>query len=236
MPLRGELLAVAVLLLRVSAAVAEEAHPERLQDVDRGALTPTYAFGAFEPDYEPPAAGSYTLPVIRRVQDHPLVDADGRATTLDALAGGRITVVAFIYTTCVEALGCPVSHAMLYRLDRALADDPALQARVTLVTLSFDPDRDTPERMRAQADLDEPRSRWRFATTRGGTELERLLADFDQEVAKLRYEDGTWSGLYRHVLKVFLLDPERRVRAVYSTGFLNQALVLNDIKTLAGSK
>lgn len=88
--------------------------------------------------------------------------------------------------------------------------------------------------MAAQRTLHDPRADWRFFTTLGGAELDRLLADFDQPVAKLRYEDGVWSGLYRHVLKVFLVDAKHRVRAIYSTGFLNQALVLNDLRTLAG--
>ena len=67
---------------------------------------------------------------------------------------------------------------------------------------------------------------------RGRTYLDPLLLDFDQPVAKLRFEDGTWTGLYRHVLKVFLLDGQNRVRNVYSTGFLNPPLVLNDVRTL----
>ena len=45
-----------------------------------------------------------------------------------------------------------------------------------------------------------------------------MLDDFGQPVAKLRYEDGTWTGLFRHVLKVFLLDEQNRVRNIYSTG------------------
>lgn len=227
---------LAVLAGAPRPAGGEDAHPERLQGVDRRTLTPTYALGAFEPAYEPPAPGTYALPVIARVDDHPLVGADGEPTTLAAEAAGRIAVVAFIYTTCVEAVGCPVSQAVLYRLDRALAETPELGAEVTLLTVSFDPDRDTPERMAATRDANQPRSRWRFATTRGGAELARLLDDFGQDAAKLRYEDGAWSGLYRHVLKVFLLDPERRVRAIYSTGFLHQALVLNDLATLAAER
>ena len=232
--MRGEVL-IAVLAL-YGVARAETAAPERLQHVDRSTLSQTYAPGVFEPEYEPPAPGTYELPVITNVDDHPLVDSDGNPTTLFARTGGRLAVVAFIYTSCVEAVGCPISHAVLHGLDRALADDPALAKRVTLATLSFDPDRDTPERMAAQRKLHEPRTEWRFATTRGGAELQGLLDDFDQPVAKLRYEDGTWSGLYRHVLKVFLLDGEHRVRAIYSTGFLNQALVLNDLKTLAAGR
>ncbi len=215
------------------AARAEVAVPERLQNVDRSTLSFTYEPGVFEPQYTPPAPGTYELPVITSIDDHPLIGSAGDATTLFALTGEHLAVVAFIYTSCVEAVGCPVSHAVLHGLDRALAADPALAKRVRLVTVSFDPDRDTPAQMASQRTLHEPRTDWRFATTAGGAELQSLLDDFDQPVAKLRYEDGKWTGLFRHVLKVFLLDGRHRVRAIYSTGFLNQALVLNDLKTLA---
>jgi cytochrome c peroxidase len=77
-----------------------------------------------------------------------------------------------------------------------------------------------------------PRADWRFATTRDDAQLAPLLADFDQPVAKLRWADGRWTGLFRHVLKVFVLDGEHRVRNVYSVGFLNPDLVLNDLRTL----
>jgi cytochrome c peroxidase len=235
--MRGERVVAAALIGIVTtsagAAYAEPAEPDRLRGVDRGALVTTYAPGVFEPEYQPPAPGSYTLPVIAHVHDHPLLDADGKPTTLFALTGGRFAVVAFVYLSCVEALGCPMSHAVLHGLDRALADDPSLAPRVRLVTLSFDPERDTPEQMAAQRRLHDPKTDWRFATTANDAELRGLLDDFDQPVAKLRYEDGTWSGLFRHVLKVFLVDPQHRVRAIYSTGFLNQQLVLNDLKTLA---
>ena len=59
-----------------------------------------------------------------------------------------------------------------------------------------------------------------------------LLADFGQPVAKLRFADGAWSGLFRHVLKVFLLDGRSQVRNVYSVGLLDATLVLTDLRTL----
>lgn len=227
---------IATVMCSAPVARAEPADPERLHDVERGALVATYAPGIFAPEYEPPAPGTYALPVIRTVSDHPLLDADGTPTTLFALTRDRFAVVAFVYLSCVEALGCPMSHGVLHGLDRTLAAEPALAARVRLLTVSFDPERDTPERMAAQRRLHEPRTDWRFATTRTDAELQGLLGDFDQPVAKLRYEDGTWSGLFRHVLKVFLVDPQHRVRAIYSTGFLNPQLVLNDLQTLAGAR
>ena len=234
--MRGERVAAALIatfLAGTAGVRAEPADPDRLRGADRGELATTYAPGVFEPAYVPPAPGTYDLPVIRRVRDHPLIGADGTPTTLFALTGDRFAVVAFVYLSCVEALGCPMSHAVLHGLDRALADAPALAARVRLLTVSFDPERDTPDRMAAQRKLHEPKTDWRFAAPATDAELRQLLDDFDQPVAKLRYQDGTWSGLFRHVLKVFLIDPQHQVRAIYSTGFLDETLVLNDLKTLA---
>lgn len=194
----------------------------------------TYGVGAFKPEYTPPPPGSYALPPIDTVSDHPLVDAAGKPTHLFALTRDRLAIVAFVYTTCTDALGCPVSFAVLHALDRVLAADPTLARQVRLITISFDPDRDVPARMASMRRLHQPRSDWRFVTTRGEAELAPLLADFDQPVAKLRYEDGAWTGLFRHVLKVFLVDHQHRVRNVYSTGFLDASLVLNDVRTVLG--
>ena len=121
---------------------------------------------------------------------------------------------------------------MLHQLDRELAADAALARRVRLLTVSFDPARDTPRRLATVRALHEPRTDWAFATTRDEAELAPLLGDFGQPVARLRFPDGSWTGLYRHVLKVFLLDARHRVRNVYSTGFLHPALILNDIRTV----
>ena len=38
-----------------------------------------------------------------------------------------------------------------------------------------------------------------------------------------------------HVLKVFLVDGEGRVRNIYSTGFLDLRLLLADLETVLGS-
>ena len=223
---------VAAAVLALGAAAAGAGDDPRLRAADPADLAYTYAVGAFAPEYAPPAPGSYTLPPIDTVTDHALLDADGRPTTLFALTQGRLAVVAFVYTTCIEATGCPLSLAVLHRLDRAIAADAELARRVVLVTISFDPERDTPARMAVMRSFHAPASDWRFATTRDEAELRPLLADFDQPVAKLRFEDGTWTGLFRHVLKVFLLDGESRVRNVYSVGLLDATLVLTDLRTL----
>jgi cytochrome c peroxidase len=196
----------------------------------------TYGVGTFSPEYVLPAAGTYELPPIQTVRDHRLLGERGDETTLFDAIGDRIGVVAFIYTTCVEAAGCPLSTAVLHRLDRALADDAALRDRVALLSVSFDPERDTPDRMRERRALHEPAGTWRFLTTRDAAMLDPLLADFGQRVAKLTRPDGAPTNLYRHVLKVFLLDRDRRVRNIYSAAYLHADLVLNDVRTILAAK
>jgi cytochrome c peroxidase len=226
-------LAVAACALGLAAAGAvESADPPRPR-IDPGEVAYTYTIGPFTPEYEPPAPGSYTLPVIERVDDHALLDSRGEVTSLAALKRDRLAVIAFVYTTCAEAAGCPLAEAVMQRLDRRLADDPALARRVRLLTISFDPGRDTPARMATTRDVFAPKTDWEFLTTAGDAQLAPLLDDFGQPVAKLYYEDGTWTGLFRHVLKVFVLDEQNQVRNIYSTGLLNPDLVMNDMRTLA---
>ncbi len=193
-----------------------------------------YTFGPapFAPEYVPPVPGSYELPPIKTVSDHPVLADDGTPTTLFAAIGDRIAIVSFVYTTCAEAAGCPLSTATLHRLDGVVAHDPELRGRVTLITVSFDPERDTPAKMAATRGLHAPAGDWRFLTTRDDAALAPLLDDFGQRVAKLTRADGSSTGLYRHVLKVFLVDRARRIRNVYSAGFLHAELLLNDARTV----
>ena len=224
---------VALLLVLAGSAGAEETvTPETLRGVDGRALEYTYAVGHFVPEYTPPAPGTYELPVVDTLDDHPLLDEHGDTVRLFDLTRDRVAVVAFIYTTCIETTGCPLSQSVLHRLDRALAADARLRRRVVLVSLSFDPERDDPARLTTVRAANAPKTDWRFLTTSSQDTLAPLLDDFGQPVARLRFADGRWTGLYRHVLKVFLLDRAHRVRNVYSTGMLDAGLVLNDVKTL----
>src|SRR5262249_18540680 len=97
-------------------------------------LAYVYGVGRFVPEYAPPPSGSSRLPPIDDIADHPLLRSDGRRTTLYALTGERVAVVAFIYTSCAEATGCPVSLGVLHQLDHELGADPELARRVRLLT------------------------------------------------------------------------------------------------------
>lgn len=185
--------------------------------------------------YVPPAAGSYELPPIDRVSDHALLAADGRTTSLLAgLEPGQVALVSFIYRSCTDAGGCPLALAVLQAVDRRLVAEPDLAPRVRLVTVSFDPAHDTPPVMAELARSVAPRGDWRFLTARDASQLQPVLRDFGQDATPLADAEGQATGQIAHVLKVFLIDDQRAIRNVYSTGFLHSDLVLNDARTILG--
>jgi protein SCO1 len=88
----------------------------------------------------------------------PLVDQDGRATTLrEAVESDEPVLVNFIFTTCTTI--CPVMSAGMSQLLTNLA---AEQDRVRVVSISIDPENDTVEALRAYAARYHAPPSWRF--------------------------------------------------------------------------
>jgi protein SCO1/2 len=77
-----------------------------------------------------------------------------------------------------------------------------------------------------------PRGDWRFFTAPSDAALEPVLRDFDQDALRVVTEAGEETSQIQHVLKVFLVDGRGDVRNIYSTGFLDERLLLNDIETV----
>jgi cytochrome oxidase Cu insertion factor (SCO1/SenC/PrrC family) len=182
--------------------------------------------------YRLPEAGSYELPVIDRVDAHPLLGSDGESALLPDLSTGQCALVSFVYLHCGDASGCPMALASLQRLDRAVAARDDLAGRVRLVTVSFDPERDGPQQMAEIRNQMAPRGDWRFLTAGDPAQLEPVLVDYGQDVVPLFSENGTRLPILRHVAKVFLLDGDGAVRNIYSSGFLDHRILLRDVETL----
>ena len=179
--------------------------------------------------FEVPTPGSYELPAIDHVAEHYLLGTSGKSEPLLHLAKGELAIVSFVYLSCGEA--CPLSTAMLHRLDSELAKSPDLSSRVVLVTVSFDPRRDTPAKMRGLRAALAPRGRWRFLTAANEQALRPVLADFGQDAVRIANGTNSPDSL-RHVLKVFVVDANGAIRQIYSTDFLDPRLVLADLRTL----
>lgn len=83
----------------------------------------------------------YAVPAVRLVRD------DGTAISLpDELNDGRPVVLNFIFTTCTTI--CPMMSSVFAQLEQRLGADAS---RVHLMSISIDPEQDTPARLHAYA-------------------------------------------------------------------------------------
>jgi cytochrome oxidase Cu insertion factor (SCO1/SenC/PrrC family) len=203
------------------------------------AAPPAQAEPADEPprmDFVLPAPGTYELHRIMRAPDGPVLTVDGGLEKLSQFTRGRITLLGFIYTSCTNPQGCPLAYRVFDRLKDEIRATPALKDQVQLVTLSFDPARDTPSVMKRYAGSqleDEGGLRWFFLTTPSVPDLLPLVEGFGQDV---QYSVDRSSGRpvrqLSHVLKVFLIDRSGDVREIYTSTFLHPRAIIGDIKTL----
>jgi cytochrome c peroxidase len=171
-----------------------------------------------------------------------VLDARGKSRSLHDLFGNHVVLLSFIYRSCDAVNGCPLAVTVFNRIRRQTARDSGLAGALRLITLSFDPERDTPEHMAHLArglSGDGGGADWRFLTTASQAQLQPILDAYGQAVVRERGPAGVETGALAHVLRVFLIDQGRRIRNIYSPSFLHPELVVNDVRTLlaeAGSE
>ena len=185
-------------------------------------------------DYDAPPPGSYNLPIVKIASDGELLDSNGKSLRLRDLTHGRVTVLSFIYTRCAAPNACPYAMSVMSQLHRVSLEDKTLATNLRLVSMSFDPEYDTPQHLAdyAESMRDEKAGcEWRFATAKSRAELEPILKGYGQTVDKRQNASDPQGPLY-HILRVFLIDREGRIRNIYSSGTLDLRLVLADVKTL----
>ena len=186
-------------------------------------------------DYVPTPAGSYALQVIQQAPDGEVVGRDGQRHRLSEYTRGKVTLLSLIYTYCTEPTGCALAYEAGVEIKDRIFADKRLHGRAQFVALSFDPLNDTRESMQAyggkHARSDGPLP-WHFLTTRSMRQLKPILEGFGQEIEIERDARGRETRTISHMLKLFLIDREGRVREIYSTAFLHPEAMLNDIRTL----
>jgi protein SCO1/2 len=115
-----------------------------------------------------------------KLADTVLQDQDGRSLRLASdVAGDKLVVVTFVFTHCTDT--CPtVSHTFAQLQDKLGA---LLERRVRLVSLSVDPARDTPARMKEHASLFDAKPGWLWLTG-DAANVRAALQSFGVHVAK----------------------------------------------------
>ena len=187
--------------------------------------------------FQPAAPGSYSLPVIGPAADGDVLTSENQTKHLHGLMGDKLVLLSFIYATCSDVNGCPLATQVLHKISRQLQKQPELADKLRLLTLSFNPQHDTPEMMRHYGEgFKTGGFDWQFLTCRDETALQPILDAYRQNVQKIYDDQGRFTGTFSHLLRVYLIDRDKNIRNIYSVDFLHADTVINDVKTLlAGS-
>jgi len=148
-------------------------------------------------------AASTLVPLGRTVPDFSLIDQRGAPVTLASLRG-RVVVVTFIYTRCPLPDYCPRMITNLAAVRKRF--DARVGKDLALLTVTFDPQYDTPERLAAfakshKADVEG----WHFLTGDA--------AGIKQVCDAFGVEYWPDSGLITHTLQTAVIDRDGRLAA-----------------------
>ena len=213
------LLKISLLMIAALAGCALAAEP----------LAPGY--GALE--FSAPKPGSYMLPALGAAADGLVLDTQSQALSLHSLMGDKVVLLSFIYAACSDVNGCPLATAVLHKIKNRLKQEPEVAAQLRLVTLSFDPEHDTPEMMQHYGqELQDKALEWHFLTARSEQDLQPILERYQQNIHKVYDAQGRDTGTFSHNLRVYLIDKNKQLRNIYSVAFLHPDTLINDIKTL----
>lgn len=110
-----------------------------------------------------------------QIPDVEVLDQEGRKLHFYSdLVQGKTVAINFIFTTCTTI--CPPLTANFAKVQKNLTEQG--ENRVRLISVSVDPENDTPERLKKYAELFHARPGWTFVTGRR-SELEQIWKAFN---------------------------------------------------------
>jgi protein SCO1/2 len=170
----------------------------------------------------------------RPVPDVELVNQDGEAIRIGDYRG-KAVLLTFIYTRCPLPDFCPAMNKNFDAIEEALGAEPDVYNRTHLLSISFDPEFDTPELLRTFAlqrhtITEETLDHWEFAT--GTHENLRILGYELGLVYRVESEDEIV-----HNLKTALVAPDGTLAKVYSGNWWTTELAVADMRdVISGSR
>ncbi|HSH37572.1 MAG TPA: SCO family protein [Chthoniobacterales bacterium] len=144
------------------------------------------------------AIGNYgTVPAFQ------LTNQDGQPFGTEQL-NGKIWIVDFIFSTCPGP--CPMISSRMAELQK-----PLEKTDVRLVSITVDPEKDTPEVLRGYADKLEAQPGWDFLTGPKAAIYDLSRSGFKLPVS----ESGDQPGVPVHTTRAVLVDGRGSIRGYY---------------------
>jgi protein SCO1/2 len=199
-------------------------------DAHLSALTTTgHAPLDVPPPPETARSGFELLKEGEGVPDQLLIDQDGKPRPLSSLRGHRVALT-FTYTRCPMPSFCPLMDRNFAEIQRAVKKSPAL-ADVRLLSVSFDPQFDTPTVLKQHArKLQADSLVWNFVTG-DRNDITRFAARFGVMVERAEQNPVDIT----HNLRTAIIDPQGRLVKVHTGNSWTPADVVADLKAIAAA-
>lgn len=223
---------IVIILLFTAIAVVGYAWFPSETDAKRKPIAALFPMSE-EFDFVPPESGSYQLQSIKPAPDGVVLTSGGVERKLADVLSGKVSLVSFVYLMCGDVNGCPLATSTLYDIYDNSQLAPVLHDNVQLLTISFDPERDTVEAIESFSypilndQAADQKIAWHVLTTKNKTALAPILSGFGQVVD--RSSDST---RLNHLLRMFLVDRQGNIRNIYGLGLIDPRLLMTDIETL----
>lgn len=171
------------------------------------------------------------------IPDFELMNQDGNRIHLGQYRGQALALT-FVYTRCPQPDQCTLMSNNFAAIDQELQKQPDVYSKTHLLTISFDPEYDTPKVMRSYGAShtgrysDETFQHWEFAT--GTADQIKGIAQF----FGMRYFHDTESGDDQviHSLRTAVIDRDGRLVKLYRGNEWKPGEVIADLKRLAVSQ
>ncbi|HEV2325294.1 MAG TPA: SCO family protein [Terracidiphilus sp.] len=165
-----------------------------------------------KPDYKP--AVTYHVPAPGDVvPDFALRNQDGREIHLRQFRG-KALLITFIYTRCPLPNFCPLITRNFAVINKTLAQNAKVYGKTQLLCVSFDPENDTPARLKAYgaeflgSDAESAFAHWQFAVPTKPVLME-MAKYFDVGITQGANDTIT------HTLSTTLIGPDGKVAQFY---------------------
>lgn len=161
--------------------------------------------------------------------EYTLLDQNNNQITFPDEFSGSVMLVGYVYTHCPDI--CPVITYNMRDVQRQLEDEDDFM----LVSISFDPERDTPEILHQYAENYKiNQENWKFLTGEKSN-VDDLLEKLGIATVKTptRFdENNTPIYFIDHTDRVTLVDREGNIRMHYTGSELNSDEAIEDIRQL----
>jgi protein SCO1/2 len=180
-------------------------------------------------DTTPPAASGFELiKTGAPVPNQTFVDQDGKSVSLESFRGDAV-IVTFMYTSCPMPTFCPLMDQNFAKIQAKLKEQNNL-LKTHLLSVSFDPEIDTPAVLKKHAEKlgADPRL-WTFVSG-DRDEIDKWASGFGVSISRAMNDPRDIT----HNLRTAILDRQGNLVQVYTGNEWTPEQALADVRVMVG--